>query len=124
MALEAVQVKIFRRSIRCKDHHHARLDKRLEQSLQNHGVGDVEHLEFVDEEERLAQRELIADDGDCLADPAAHLLVDFVLHFVDLEHELVVVLLLLSLLQVHAMIEQLCQKAFATTWITPHVNAL
>ena len=46
--IEAVLVKLARRYVRCRDHHHTELEQVLEQSPKNHGVGDVGDVELVE----------------------------------------------------------------------------
>jgi len=46
--IEAVLVKLARRHVRCRDHHHTKLKQALEQPAKNHGVGDVGDVELVE----------------------------------------------------------------------------
>jgi hypothetical protein len=51
VSLQSIEVEVFWRSIRGEDHNHFSLNKCLEKTLQDHGIGDVEHLKFIDEKE-------------------------------------------------------------------------
>ena len=42
----------------------------------------------------------------------------------DLKHELIIVLLLLSLSQVETVVQKLCQKRFSTPGVTPNIHKL
>lgn len=98
MSLETVQIEVFRGSIGGETHGHFVLAKGLKQAFENHGVGNVEHLKFVDVEKGRVLSKLIAYDRNGLSLLPSQLLVNLVLHLVNLEHEFVVVLPLLSIL--------------------------
>ena len=44
--------QVVRRGVGGRDHHHAAREQRLEQPAEDHGVGDVVHLEFVEAQQR------------------------------------------------------------------------
>ncbi len=53
-ALQSILIKVLRRAIRGCDHDDAAAQKVLEQSAEYHGVGDVEHQEFVETDDARA----------------------------------------------------------------------
>ena len=81
-------------------------------------------MELVDEEEGCVERKLIADNSDRITDTSLHLLVHFVLHLVDLKHELIIVLLALFIAKVERLVEELCYEGLARPRVTPNIDAL
>ena len=48
LAIDAVLVEVFRRAVRSDGQHHPVLEQGLEQPPQDHGVGDIRHLQLVE----------------------------------------------------------------------------
>lgn len=63
-AIEAILVKLAWRHVRCRHHHHAELEQALEQPAENHGVGDVGDVEFVEAKKPRLLRNGGGGDGD------------------------------------------------------------
>ena len=45
--LQTIEIEILRRSIRCEEHYELVIPERLKQALEDHRVGNVQHLELV-----------------------------------------------------------------------------
>jgi len=61
MAVQAVFVEIGRVAIRCRDDHDTGLEQFLEQTAQNHRIGNIGHLHFVEAQEACLRRDLAGD---------------------------------------------------------------
>ena len=91
-AVQSVFVEIVRRHVRGGDHDDAALEQLREQPAENHGVGDIGDVEFVEAEQPGLLRELRRRQPDrifafVLAE--FHLLPEGVNAFVHVEHEFV-----------------------------------
>ncbi len=60
--------QIVRRHVRRRHHHHAALEQRLEQPSQDHGIGDVVHLELVEAQQRRVGCDRIRQRRDRIVD--------------------------------------------------------
>ena len=49
-AVEPVLVEVVRRHVRCRDHHDAQIEQPREQPAEDHRIGDVGDMEFVEAE--------------------------------------------------------------------------
>ena len=91
-AVQAVLVEILRRHVRGRHHHDAALEQLREQPSEDHGVGDVGDVEFVEAEQPSLLGKLVGDVPDrILACVLAefHFLAEGVDALVHVEHEFV-----------------------------------
>ena len=58
LALQSVLVEVARRAVGGGDHHHTRLEQRLEQPPQDHRIGDVVDLELVEAQQPAIARQV------------------------------------------------------------------
>lgn len=46
--LQTIEIKVFRRPIRCEEHYELVIPECLKQALEYHRVGNIQHLELID----------------------------------------------------------------------------
>jgi len=91
-AVEPVLVEIVRRHVGRRDQHHAVLEQPSKQTAENHGVGDVGDVEFVEAQQPGLIGDLVGDVADriAVADLAELQLMSHLAHaLVHVGHELV-----------------------------------
>ena len=84
LALQAMLVELVRRAVRGRDDHNPGLEKRPEQTLEDHRIGNVVDLKLVEAQQRRLGCEITRDLGDRLVGLGAPLPLDPVVH---LDHE-------------------------------------
>ncbi len=84
VAVKPMLVQFIGRAVRGRDHHHPRIEQGGEQPIEDHRVGDIVDLEFVEADKRRLGRDIGRHLGDRFARLVPPLLLDAVVHF---EHE-------------------------------------
>ena len=84
VALQPVVVEVLGRTIARHKNKDSILDKRLKKPLQNHCVGDVQHLKLINIKESKVLAHLVPHDGDSLTCPPLEFLIHLVFALVDL----------------------------------------
>ena len=127
VALQAVLVEIVGRAVGGRDHRHALVEQHLEEAREDHRIGDVGDLEFVEAEQPGLRRNCPGDRHDRVVlgrrTPGRQLLAAAVQALVHLEHELV---------EVHAALlrhrrvgeEEIHQHRLAAADRSPDVEAV
>ncbi len=115
-ALQAIRIQLVRRAVGGGDQHHALGLQALQQTAQQHGIGDVTHMELV-EAEQLAVAGKIACDGWHRVDLAGVSTE----HLVDMLHEAVEMPTLLAR-DVHPGKERVHHEALAAADATPEIQ--
>ncbi len=125
-AVQAVLVKLFRRHVGGGDHHDAALEQLREQPAEDHGVGDVGDVEFIEAEQPGFAGQLFRGQLDrvlvgMFAD--FHLLPEAMNALVHVDHEFVKMRAALSLHRA-GLEEQIHQHGFAAADVAVDVEAL
>ena len=124
-AVQAFIVKLSRRRVRGSDDHDAALEQSCEKPAEDHGVGDIGHVKFVEAEEPSLPRQLNRGKLDRI--PAGvlagfHLLPERVDALVHVDHEFVEMRAAFSLDRAR-IVEQIHQHRFAAPDVAIDVNA-
>jgi hypothetical protein len=84
-------VEVFWGSITCNDDDEIVVPEAFKQPLQDHGIGYIQHLKFINAEDVFFGTELISNNSYGIALLPFGFLVYLVLFLMDLKHELLVV---------------------------------
>jgi hypothetical protein len=62
LAIEPVQVETARRLVRGGDHDHLSLEQPFEEAPEDHRIGDVRHVQFIEAEKLRVVRDAVGDE--------------------------------------------------------------